>query len=151
MNEVYVTALEVQEFCQRRDWKFCIIGGVAVHRWGEMRSSEWLVANERPLRTCSAEDLLVHKCLANRDRDWTDVTGILARQIGKLNFDLVRAELKPLLELKGEPEIAERLELEIKRVAQPFKVIQPAVRTRESRNRLDVERNEFAQSIASAR
>ncbi|MFZ4695847.1 MAG: hypothetical protein ACOYMV_12045 [Verrucomicrobiia bacterium] len=28
---------EVQAFCRSRDWRFCVIGGVAVQRWGETR------------------------------------------------------------------------------------------------------------------
>ena len=30
-------AQEVQGFCLERDWRFCIIGGVAVQRWGQPR------------------------------------------------------------------------------------------------------------------
>ena len=33
MNEIFTTAGEVQEFCQQRNWKFCITGMVA----GEVR------------------------------------------------------------------------------------------------------------------
>ena len=83
MNEIYATALEVQNFCENRKWKFCVIGGVAVHRWGEVRVT--------------------------------------------MDLDLIRAELKPLLELKGEPENAERLEKLIARHSQPFKLIKPAL------------------------
>lgn len=195
MNEIYTVALQVQRFCEGRNWRFCVIGGLAVHRWGEVRatkdvdltlltgfgheeafidewltefcvrppcdkdfalrhrvlllrspggtnvdvalggfefeersiarSSVWLAGGQHMLRTCSAEDLIVHKCFANRDRDWTDVDGVLARQWGKLDLDLVRAELKPLLELKGEPENAQRLEKLIARHAQPFQIIKP--------------------------
>jgi hypothetical protein len=77
------------------------------------------------LITCSAEDLLVHKCFANRDKDWLDVDGILARQWNKLNLKLVRTELKPLAELKEEPEIIARLEQKITRHNQPFTRIKP--------------------------
>lgn len=30
MNPIFAAALEVQDFCRERRWKFCIIGGVAV-------------------------------------------------------------------------------------------------------------------------
>ena len=49
------------------------------------RSSAWELAAGTRLRTCSAEDLLVHKCFANRDRDWTDVEGGLASWNGHAN------------------------------------------------------------------
>ncbi len=184
MTEIYATALEVQRFCEEQKWGFCIIGGVAVHRWGEVRltrdvditlltgfgeeerfiepwlkqyqfrppgsremalsarvlllvnsrgtpvdvalggidferrsiqrSSLWHLPEESAaIRTCSAEDLLVHKCFAGRERDWVDVDGILARQKGKLDFSLIRRELTPLVELKGAPEILKRLEQKI--------------------------------------
>jgi hypothetical protein len=34
MTDLYMTALEVQRLCERQRWPFCIIGGVAVLRWG---------------------------------------------------------------------------------------------------------------------
>jgi hypothetical protein len=177
---VLAAAAEVQDFCQRRGWRFCFIGGVAVQRWGNPRSTQdvnltlltglgdeerfldallgaypgrradarafalrhrvllartwsgvdvdialgafpfeersvarasaWQWEAEGSLITCSAEDLAVHKVFAGRDRDWADVESILARQHGRLDLGMVRAELTPLLELKGEPESLGRLE-----------------------------------------
>ncbi len=37
MNPVFGAAREIQEFCLSRTWRFCIIGGLAVQRWGEPR------------------------------------------------------------------------------------------------------------------
>ena len=194
MTELYTTALEVQRLCECQGWSFCIIGGVAVQRWGEPRLTRgvdltlltgfggeekyvevWLrdyqfrppgsmemaltsrvllLVNRRgtpvdvalggidferrsiqrsslwknpagALRTCSAEDLLVHKCFAGRGSDWVDVDGILARQKGKLDFDLVRRELKPLLELQEQPDKLERLEQEIRKHARPPTTLPP--------------------------
>lgn len=65
------------------------------------RSSAWPVPGAQPLRTCGAEDLIVHKVFAGRDRDWADVSGILARRGDRLDLDLVVVELEPLLEVKG--------------------------------------------------
>ena len=56
------------------------------------------------------EDLVTHKAFAGRDRDWADVEGVLTRQYGKIDLALIRAELRPLLDLKGEPESLDRLE-----------------------------------------
>jgi hypothetical protein len=60
------------------------------------------------LRTCSAEDLIVYKAFAARELDWHDIKGVLIRQEGRLDFELIERELKPLVELKEEPEIWER-------------------------------------------
>lgn len=40
MNPVYPAALELQRFVKARDWRFCIIGGLAVVRWGEPRATD---------------------------------------------------------------------------------------------------------------
>lgn len=188
MTEVFYAALEMQAFLRFRGWPFCFIGGVAVQRWGEQRStddvdltlltgfsgeevfvdellrhfpgrraeertaalasrvvflvtsngvnadvalgaisfeedavnrsSEWELSPGNLLRTCSSEDLLVHKCFANRDRDWTDVEGILIRQWGNVDMKLVRRELHPLAELKESPDILQRLDKLLARLGQ---------------------------------
>jgi hypothetical protein len=62
------------------------------------------------LTTCSAEDLVIHKAFAGRDRDWGDVESVLIRQRLELKLGLVRKELKPLLELKGQPDAMAKLD-----------------------------------------
>ncbi|MBP7828823.1 MAG: nucleotidyltransferase [Kiritimatiellae bacterium] len=37
MNALFVAAREICGFMRKRNWKFCIIGGLAVQRWGEPR------------------------------------------------------------------------------------------------------------------
>ena len=61
------------------------------------------------IRTCSAEDLIVYKAFADRPRDWVDVEGILLRQQGRLDLELVFSELTPLSEAKESPEIVSKL------------------------------------------
>jgi hypothetical protein len=180
MHPAIEAALELQGFLESHGEKFCIIGGLAVQRWGEVRltvdadatvltdwsrdevvtdlllgspflprmadarefalsnrvlllknakgthvdvalgamdfenrsvqrSSLWRVSENATLRTCSAEDLVVHKTFAGRTRDWADIEGILQRQGPKLDLELVRSELLPLLELKGTPEAMDRI------------------------------------------
>ena len=180
MVDVLATAVEVHRLCERRGWKFCFIGGIAVQRWGNprftvdvdltlltgygseerfvdamledleprradarqfavlhrvllarskkgvdvdvalgalpfeersvARASVWSLEGGTELRTCSAEDLIVHKVFAGRDRDWDDVRGVLARKHGKLDWTIIRDELPPLLELKEAPEAMQRLD-----------------------------------------
>ena len=40
MNPILEAALEIQDFCRARDWRFCIIGALAVQRWGEPRLTQ---------------------------------------------------------------------------------------------------------------
>jgi hypothetical protein len=73
------------------------------------RSSAFDIGGGAALVTCSAEDLIVLKVVAGRDRDWLDVRGVAARQGPRLKAKLVRRELEPLLELKGDAESMPRL------------------------------------------
>jgi len=189
MNELYEAALEVQGFMVQRGWRSCIIGGMAIERWGEPRVTvdvdmtlltgfgseesyvqEFLAhfgprrpdaaafalttrvlllraSNDTPvdialggfgyeevavgraspfqfapgvsLVTCSGEDLVVLKAFAARERDWLDIEGILVRQSGKLDWRYIRKQLKPLCELKEEPEILDRLDALRKKLDRP--------------------------------
>jgi len=180
VNGVFEAALDVQRFFEERGWRFCIIGGLAVSRLGNVRATldvdmtllvevgreeaiigevlsrfaprigdaaefamrtrvvlirasngvsvdialggtvfeERAVARATPfevapgvrLLTCSAEDLVVLKCFADRPRDWDDVEGILIRQRERLDWSYIREHLRPLCELKEAPEILDRLE-----------------------------------------
>jgi hypothetical protein len=50
-------------------------------------------------RTMSAEDVIVSKAFASRPLDWKDVEGVIVRQLGKLNWDLIKRELTRLCAL----------------------------------------------------
>lgn len=177
---VMAAASEVEAFCRGQGWRFCLIGGLAVQRWGMprftqdvdvtlltgfgaeatfvdpllahfpgrlpnarqfalqrrvllartaggidldfslgalpfeeasiRRATAWRLSDTISLTTCSAEDLIVHKVFAGRDRDWSDVESVLARQHGRLDLNQVRRELAPLLELKDDTESLPKLE-----------------------------------------
>jgi hypothetical protein len=180
VNEVIRAAVDLQAFCDSHGWRYCLIGGLALQRWGEPRETadvdltlltgfgmeqlfvdsllsrytarvpdaaafalthrvlllrapsgvgldialgglpfeEQVVARATPfafpgdamLRTCSAEDLVVLKAFAARAKDWLDIEGILIRQTGKLDWNYVLSQLRPLAELKDTPEILVELE-----------------------------------------
>ncbi len=86
------------------------LGAIPFEENAIRRSSIWIINQEFSLRTCSAEDLIVHKSFANRGIDWFDIESILQRQQGVLNIQQIRDDLKPLAELKEEPEILTKLE-----------------------------------------
>jgi Nucleotidyl transferase AbiEii toxin, Type IV TA system len=187
MNTVFQAAVELQQFCDARAWRFCFIGGVAVQRWGQprvtddvdltlltgweheeifldellkryrlrpkmtrrqalasrvaflintknvpidialgavpfeersiRRSSIWSFDGRNELRTCSAEDLIVHKCFAGRGHDWSDVESVIVRQGAKLDLKLIRKELRPLAEIKANEDILAHLKRIIRRSA----------------------------------
>jgi hypothetical protein len=74
------------------------------------RSSIFEYPPHTALRTCSAEDLIVLKAFAGRGQDWVDVERVIVRQTGELDWSYVKAQLEPLAELKGAPEILDQLE-----------------------------------------
>lgn len=85
------------------------LGALPFEERSVTRSSNWTIPGSAALRTCSAEDLVVHKVFAGRDRDWSDVGGVVARQGHRLDLDLIVEELAPLLEAKGTATDLERL------------------------------------------
>ncbi|MDP1860471.1 MAG: nucleotidyltransferase [Gemmatimonadaceae bacterium] len=180
MIQLIQQAADLQHFIRVRQWRSCLIGGIAVIRWGEPRltrdvdltlfvgfgaeesyvqillaefearindarsfalenrvlllrgptgipidvalagfpfedemigrATDFEYAPGIALHTVSAEDLIVLKAFANRLHDWTDIRGVAARQRKQLDWAAIRSRLEPLAELKGEPEILERLE-----------------------------------------
>ncbi len=85
------------------------LGGIPFEESALNRTTCFEFVPGAALRTCSAEDLVVLKAFADRPQDWVDVSGILARQYGKLDWDYVLHYLGPLCELKEAPEIVDRL------------------------------------------
>jgi hypothetical protein len=83
------------------------------------RSSLWRLTEGSALRTCSAEDLIVHKAFASREKDWMDIHGILLRQGSKLNIAQIFEELRPLVALKDDITIVPRLEAMIRKAKRP--------------------------------
>jgi len=49
------------------------------------RATAFPIGKDVSLMTCGAEDLVVFKAFAARDKDWLDIEGIVLRQAGKLD------------------------------------------------------------------
>ena len=86
-----------------------VLGGLPFEERVIERGSTFEFAPGVVLRTCSAEDLVVMKAFAGRERDLADIAGIVVRQSSRLDWKLIEEELKPLLEIKDEPGIWQRL------------------------------------------
>jgi len=63
-----------------------------------------------PVRVCTAEDLIIHKAIADRAQDWMDIDGILLRQRGKLDVAYIRDWLMQFSEALEKPELLTRFE-----------------------------------------
>jgi hypothetical protein len=86
------------------------LGGLPFEEALVSRASRFTFPPDVPLLTCSAEDLIVLKAFASRGKDWVDIDGIIVRQAGNLDWIYVDRQLRPLVDLKGDPGILERLE-----------------------------------------
>ncbi len=85
------------------------LGAMPFEERAIQRASDFAIGPGLALSTCDAEDLIVFKAFAGRDRDWLDIEGIALRQGTRLDETLIWAELTPLLELKEDQLSAERL------------------------------------------
>ena len=86
------------------------LGGLPFEESAVARSTMFTFPPDVPLRTCSAEDLIVLKAFADRPKDWVDVEGILIRQSPALDWNYVTTQLAQLAELKEAPELVDKLE-----------------------------------------
>lgn len=68
------------------------IPGYEEEAWSHSRVVEFPEIGR--LRLCSAEDLIIHKCVAGRARDVEDVERILVRQQMKLDLERIRSWLR---------------------------------------------------------
>lgn len=73
------------------------------------RSSNAELVSGATLRTCSAEDLIVHKAFAARPQDWVDIEGVILKQCGRLQWAQIWSDLTVLAELKEAPELLTEL------------------------------------------
>jgi len=71
---------------------------------------DYEIEADKTIRLCSAEDLIIHKAIAGRPQDVTDIQGIVYRQGEKLDFVYIRDWLKQFAELLDDPEIQNRFE-----------------------------------------
>lgn len=85
------------------------LGAMPFEERAVSRATDFAVRAGVSLAVCSAEDLVVFKAFAGRERDWLDIESIVLRQRGRLDVELIWRELTPLLELKESPESADRL------------------------------------------
>jgi hypothetical protein len=85
------------------------LGAMPFEERAAERASYYELPGGASVTTCSAEDLVVHKAFAARDKDWLDIEGIVTRHGHVLDRTAIWDELLPLLELRDEPSIEPRL------------------------------------------
>lgn len=74
------------------------------------RAVDYEIEPGRAIRLCSAEDLIIHKAIAGRPQDLTDIQGVVYRQGEKLDVAYIRQWLKEFAAVLGNPDVLERFE-----------------------------------------
>ena len=59
-------------------------------------------------RACTAEDLIIHKAIAEREKDWMDIEGVLVRQGDKLDQTYIAHWLEQFAQALERPELVQR-------------------------------------------
>lgn len=85
------------------------LGAMPFEEHAVERASAFSIGAGHVLTTCSAEDLIVHKAFAGRDKDWLDIRGIVIRQGAALDHATIWDELLPLLGLRDDDTTEARL------------------------------------------
>lgn len=93
------------------------LGGTRFETESVERSSEWDIEAGAMIRTCSAEDLLLHKLIAGRPRDLADIETIVARQGRRLDVARVRTLVAVFAELKEDSELGRPFEEALSKTA----------------------------------
>ncbi len=74
------------------------------------RAVEYQIARGKQIRICSAEDLIIHKTVAGRDKDMADLKGVIQKQGDNLDLAYIRHWLETFADLLENDEIPTRFE-----------------------------------------
>lgn len=86
------------------------LGGLPFEELATARAREVELYPGCHLRLCTPEDLIVFKCFAARPLDWRDVEMTIVRQgDAGLDWPHIQEQLRPLAELKEQPELLSEL------------------------------------------
>ena len=74
------------------------------------RTVDYEIGPGKPIRLCSAEDLIIHKAVAGRPQDLSDIQGVVLRQGPNLDVTYTRQWLQAFAEALDNPDVVERFE-----------------------------------------
>lgn len=74
------------------------------------RAIDYVIEPDKTIRLCSAEDLILHKVVANRPQDIRDLEGVIIRQGKNLDLAYIRQWLKIFAEWLAPDDIIDRFE-----------------------------------------
>lgn len=74
------------------------------------RAVDYKLARGKVVRVCSAEDLVIHKCVAGRPQDLRDIEGVIAQQGEQLEIAYIRKWLRNFADALEDTQVLERFE-----------------------------------------
>ena len=80
------------------------------------RAVDYDLGNGKVVKLCSAEDLIIHKAVAGRPQDCSDIEGVILRQGKQLKVSYIRYWLKNFSEALEMEEVYQRFSLPWKRL-----------------------------------
>ena len=85
------------------------LGALAFEESVVSRATSFSLGPGLEIRTCSAEDLVVLKLFASRPLDVHDAESVVSRLKSQLDWRYIEEQLRPLAEVKEQPEIMRTL------------------------------------------
>lgn len=87
-----------------------IFAGLDYEKMAIERAVEVEISKNNRVRVCTAEDLIIHKAISEREKDWQDIEGILLRRSGLLDKKYIINWLSQFASALDKPGIQKRFE-----------------------------------------
>ncbi len=87
-----------------------IFAGLDYEKKAIERAVEVEISKNNRVRVCTAEDLIIHKALSEREKDWQDIEGILLRRGHLLDKKYILSWLSQFVSALDKPGIQKRFE-----------------------------------------
>jgi Nucleotidyl transferase of unknown function (DUF2204) len=87
-----------------------IFAGLEYEKIAIERAVDVEISKNNRVRVCTAEDLVIHKAISEREKDWQDIEGILLRRGSLLDNDYILNWLSQFASVLDRPGILKRFE-----------------------------------------
>ena len=101
----FVARTRVLPVADSRGVRIDIVFGMLPFEEQAIRRAVTIPVAGAPVRFCTAEDLILHKVVSDREQDLADVRGILRRQLPRLDLAYLEPRIAELARLLDRPEI----------------------------------------------
>ncbi len=102
---------QVINYLDANGLRYAIVGGIALSYWNVSRFTydiDIKLLDELQVWVCTAEDLIIQKVVASREKDWPDVEALLIEQWHTLDQSYVEDWLSQFSDALETPELLSR-------------------------------------------